>query len=135
MATDDSTPFNDEHPLYSRLKNYGLPDNDKKPSGYAGKKITRMMREMQFVFALTPEELQKAKIHWPWKRLMRHIAEHGFVEGELQPLLWDDYASECLTLYREKDKSFWAWKPHAKYRKLKKLGYHWTDIFEQWPCG
>jgi hypothetical protein len=75
------------HPLYSVLKNYGLAVNDKAVLKSAADTISRMMDSpMELVFALSPEELERAKIYWSWDCLMKDIAKHGFAEGELEAL-------------------------------------------------
>jgi len=55
---------------------------------------------------------------------------------QLEPILWDNFAMDLLILYHPLEKSFWAWSVDKQLpppRRLRFVGYKWTDIFLDWP--
>lgn len=85
------------------------------------------------LFVRTAAERRRTFHFWGQKRLRKAIKAKALDWG-LEPLLWNVYAPEALVLYCPRDKSFWTWKyDDDRKAQLRKIGYHWTDIFEPWP--
>jgi hypothetical protein len=110
--------------FYSRIKDYGLPVDDVDALECAPHRLSIFVKDPGTLrFAISQSEKAMALIICVDKELDKQIAAHG-LQGQLEPLLWDDYATSGLVLYRQMDKSFWAWN----FKELRMVGHYWTDL-------
>jgi hypothetical protein len=120
-------PLEWDHPVYPKLKDLGLPVTDEEALHWAAHDLTRAIDcGMIFKFPVTKEEKVEALREWAKEELIEHMATHGLEESELDPLMWDEFASTALILYRVRDKSFWSWNT----KELRMVGHYWTDLLD-----
>jgi hypothetical protein len=124
----DFCPLDDNHPFYPKIKNHGLEVDPDRLEAAIDSIHGVVICGLKIIVVDSPAEKRRALQMFSGKRLLARIREQG-LEGELEPLLWEEMCSEGLVLYRERDKSFWLWY-HVGSWQLEFLGYYWTDIFE-----
>lgn len=119
--------LDDNHPIFSKLKGLGRPVIDEDSFHGASKMMYEILHENQLIieFALTSEEKAAAFSSWNEQKI-RHACRLKQMEGQLEPLMWEESTMQTLILYEDADEMFWSWND---VEGLKEVGHYWTDLF------
>ena len=139
-------PLTKKHPLYMRLKDYGLPVKDPEKLEAARFAMDKVLkRSTGLIWVPGDPALERRTFRDFDGEDFKKAAQEQGLNGKLEPLLWDYRCMGGLVCYQRKDKSFWLWRDGITYADygddddwcefpgLDFLGNYWTDIFDPYP--
>jgi len=122
------------HPSIKKLGRYRPSrELDKK----ASEEVASLDNHLDYVYCWTFLDKLDACERFGWGEHYKCLQRDCLTDlTQLEPILWDNFAMDLLILYHPLEKSFWAWSVDKQLpppRRLRFVGYKWTDIFLDWP--